>query len=88
MDAAAWTRIVMAVAWPAFLAACLLEMVVFAFADPLELRFAGAALGWSRQGVYTAAFFVFWAVSLLACALTLLLRLSPPDIADPDAAHS
>jgi len=33
-----WTQRLMVVAWPAFMAACLLELVVFAFADPLELR--------------------------------------------------
>jgi hypothetical protein len=64
----------MAVAWPGFLAACMLEVLVFAVVDPSELAWSGHALGWSRQAVYTAAFFVFWGVSALACALAILLR--------------
>lgn len=63
----------MRVAWPAFLAACLLEALVFAVVDPLELHWAGAALGWSRGGVYTAAFFAFWAIAAVSGALTALL---------------
>jgi hypothetical protein len=70
----------MATGWPAFLAACVLELVVFAVADPLDLQWAGAPLGWSRQGVYTGAFFVFWVVSFAACAFTMLLRTQPREV--------
>lgn len=66
--------------WPAFLAACILELVVFAFVDPQELQWFGRDLGWSRQAVYTGSFFVFWAVNMGACALTTLLRLAPAEI--------
>ncbi|TWO72697.1 hypothetical protein FN976_03970 [Caenimonas sedimenti] len=66
--------------WPAFLAACALEAAVFAFVDPLELHWAGHALGWSRQGAYTAAFFAFWAVSGAACGLTAWLQSSPAEL--------
>ena len=45
----------------------------------MELQWSGHALGWSRQAVYTAAFFVFWAVSAGACMLTALLRLAPAE---------
>jgi hypothetical protein len=65
------------IVWPAFLAACTLEGLVFAVVDPLELHWAGQALGWSRQGTYAAAFFLFWAVSAGACALTALLQRGP-----------
>jgi hypothetical protein len=67
-------------AWPAFLAASVLELIVFALVDPLELQWSGHALGWSRQAVYTASFFVFWVVTLGACALTMLLRASPAEL--------
>ena len=70
----------MAWGWPAFMAACALELVVFAFADPLDLHWAGARLGWSRQGVYTVSFFIFWLISFGACAFTSLLRLSPSQV--------
>ncbi|TFY96536.1 hypothetical protein [Ramlibacter rhizophilus] len=72
-DASVWSRLLMAVAWPAFLAACLLELVVFALVDPLELSWAGGPLGWSRQAVYTAAFFAFWTVCALSSGVALWL---------------
>jgi hypothetical protein len=68
------------IAWPAFLAACVLELVVFAFVDPSELEWSGHPLGWPRQGVYTAAFFAFWTISLAACWLTTLLRMTPAEV--------
>jgi hypothetical protein len=58
--------------WPAFLAACILELMVFAFVDPMD-----SALGWSRQAVYTIAFFTFWVVSAGACFLATLLHPTP-----------
>ena len=66
------------IGWPAFLAACVLELLVFALVDPLELQWAGQHLGWSRQAVYTVAFFSFWAVCMGACALSTLLRTPDP----------
>lgn len=68
------------IAWPAFIAACVLELIVFAVVDPLELHWGGHALEWSRQAVYTGAFFVFWIVSCSACALTTLLRMAPAEV--------
>ena len=68
------------IVWPAFLAAAVLELLVFAVVDPAELEWSGHPLGWSRQGVYTMAFFVFWAVALAACWLATLLRMSPAEI--------
>jgi hypothetical protein len=68
------------IAWPAFLAACVLELLVFAVVDPLDLHWWGQALAWSRQSVYAAAFFVFWLVTACACALTMLLRTSPAEV--------
>ncbi len=66
------------IAWPAFLVAGILEMVVFAMVDPHDLHwFDGQPLGMSRQGVYTMAFFVFWALTMLASGLTTLLSASP-----------
>jgi len=73
----------MGIAWPAFLAACVLELLVFALVDPSELHWSGQPLGWSRQGVYSAAFFVFWAVAAAACALTAVLRLEAAEVNGP-----
>jgi hypothetical protein len=63
----------MGIAWPAFLAACALELVVFAMVDPSSLEWSGHALAWSRQAVYTSAFFVFWSIVTAACWLAVLL---------------
>ena len=64
-----------AVAWPAFMVAGVLEIAVFAFVDPGTLHtLGGTALNWSATAVYSAAFFVFWAATAAACALTLLLH--------------
>lgn len=68
------------IAWPAFLLACLLELLVFALFDPQDLHWFGQPVEMSRQGVYTIAFFGFWAVSMLASGLTTLLSMSPFEV--------
>lgn len=68
------------VAWPAFLAACVLELLVFALVDPTELRWAGQPLSITRQGAYTAAFFAFWIVSGIAGAMTVMLGKSAAEL--------
>lgn len=65
------------IAWPAFVLACVLELLVFALVDPQDLHWFGQPVTLSRQGVYTVAFFVFWAVSMVASGLTTLLSMSP-----------
>ena len=60
----------------------MLELVVFALVDPLELHWGGHTLGWSRQAVYTAAFFVFWCSGLVTGTLTNLLRAGAPKSGD------
>jgi hypothetical protein len=76
-------RTLMVVGWPAFLAACLLEVLVFAVVDPVDVRWGGQSLGWSRSDVYTAAFFAFWAAAAAGCALSSLLRTVPTDTRRP-----
>lgn len=66
-------RKLMRIAWPSFLAACVLQLVVFALVDPLELQWAGRNGAWSRQAVYAGAFFLFWSATLLSSVLTALL---------------
>ncbi|TXI21011.1 MAG: hypothetical protein E6Q67_08415 [Roseateles sp.] len=71
-------RRAMAVIWPAFLMAGVLEVLVFSVVDPLELRwFGGAQVELSAQAVYTLAFAVFWVVIALAASLSLLLMQMP-----------
>ena len=68
------------IAWPAFLVAALLEMLVFAFVDPSELHWQGSALNLSPAAIYTVAFFAFWAATVASSALTTLLAMSPFEI--------
>lgn len=75
-----WSQKLMWALWPAFLSACVLELLVFAMVDPNDLRLAGHALDWSRQGIYTAAFFVFWLVGLACGVLTTLLAMTPAQV--------
>jgi hypothetical protein len=63
----------MAIVWPGFLAACVLQATVFTVIDPLEIPWTGQGLPWSRQAVYAAGFLLFWGAGILASALTALL---------------
>jgi hypothetical protein len=64
---------IMWIVWPSFLMAGVLEVLVFAMVDPQDVHWFGQAVQWSRQGIYTVAFFAFWLVTLLSSALTALL---------------
>lgn len=74
------TQRMMWIAWPAFLVACLFEMMVFALVDPQDLQWFGHPLSLSRQAVYTLAFFAFWALAMVSSALTTLLSMSPIEV--------
>lgn len=79
-------KLLMGVAWPAFLGACVLELLVFAIVDPQDLRWFGAGLVHTRQAVYTMAFIAFWLVGIGTSAMTALLSQpvadTPPSRAD------
>jgi hypothetical protein len=75
-----WGQRLMWIAWPAFLVAAVLEMVLFAFIDPSELHLPGAMIGWSREAIYTFIFFLFWAGTLASSSLTTLLAMSPFEV--------
>ena len=66
-----WTQRLMWIAWPAFLMAGVLEMLVFALVDPQDLHWFGQPLALSRQGAYTVAFFAFWAITMVATGVAL-----------------
>ena len=75
-----WAKRWMWIAWPAFLVAGVLEMLVFAMVDPGDMHWFGAPLELSREGIYTLAFFVFWGATMASSALTTLLSLSPFEV--------
>ncbi len=68
------------IAWPAFLVAAVLEMMVFAVLDPETLSLFGEQVGWSRYAVYTVTFFIFWGMTMVSSALTTLLAMSPFEV--------
>lgn len=69
------------IAWPAFLMAAVLEVIVFALVDPGSLHgFGGAPIDLSATAVYSIAFFVFWAIIAAAATMTLLLGESELEI--------
>ena len=71
----------MAVAWPSFLMAGVLEMLVFSLVDPGQLHwFGGAAIETSASTVYSLAFIVFWAVIAAAGLMSHLLAESVTEI--------
>jgi hypothetical protein len=71
----------MQILWPAFLAAGVLEMLVFAVVDPTDLRwFGGAAIGWSAQAIYTVTFLMFWAAIATAGAMSALLAVESDEL--------
>ncbi len=75
-----WAQRMMWIAWPAFLVAGMLEMLVFAMVDPQDLHWFGQPLDLSRQAIYTLAFFAFWSMTMASSALTTLLSLSPFEV--------
>ncbi len=75
-----WTKRMMWIAWPAFLVAGLLEVLVFGLVDPQDLQWFGHPLALSRQGVYTLAFFAFWLLTMVSSGLTTLLAMSPFEV--------
>jgi hypothetical protein len=70
---------ILGIAWPAFLAACLLELLLFGLFDPDEMLRNGQPAGLSRLAFQTAVFFVFWFACAASSALTLLLTEPAPD---------
>ena len=75
-----WLQRLMWILWPAFLAAGVMEVLVFALVDPQELHWAGQPLGWSRATVYTIAFFIFWGVAVVSNGLTVLLAMPADEV--------
>lgn len=66
-------KLLMTILWPAFLAACMLELLVFGLVDPEDLRWFGDGPLHTRQAIYALAFAAFWAVAIGSSAMTSLL---------------
>lgn len=78
-------RVVAAIGWSAFLAACLGTLLAFAALDPQLIIDAvdggdpGSAPWWlTRTGIYTLGFFLFWLVGAVGGLLTTFLTQTDP----------
>ncbi|MCX7229941.1 MAG: hypothetical protein NTW15_13260 [Burkholderiales bacterium] len=70
-----------AVLWPAFVSACLLEMVVFAAFDPHDFSLFGWQIDAEEpDAVYSLAFFAFWAIATATGVVTWSLSRSSEEI--------
>ena len=79
----------LAIVWPAFLMAGVLEMLVFAVVDPGDLHwFRGPRFDWSTQAIYTISFLLFWGVTTATGLLTALMMQAPAELNRDDAADS
>ena len=83
-----WGRRLMWIAWPAFLMAGVVEMLIFAVVDPESLNWFGQPLQLSREGMYTLAFFIFWGIIMASSALTTMLSLSASEVNRQPLANS
>jgi uncharacterized membrane protein YcfT len=68
------------IAWPSFIMAGVLELLVFALVDPQDMHWFGHPFEVSRQAAYTLGFFVFWFIISLSGALTLFLSLPANEV--------
>jgi hypothetical protein len=66
--------------WPSFLAACLLEALVFALVDPGEIHWFGQMPQPSPQSVYSVAFFLFWLITMACSGMVLWLARTEQNI--------
>jgi len=67
-------RHLLLVAWPSFVIAGVLEMLVFSAARPEDMKGLGGVLAdMTPTGVYTVVFLCFWAICAAGTLLTLIL---------------
>ena len=64
------------IAWPAFLMAGVVEILLFAVLDPQSLQWFGQPLQLSREAIYTLSFFIIWLLTMASSGLTILLAMS------------
>ena len=69
--------------WPAFLVSGVLEILLFATFDPLEIRWFGGLVDWTPVAIYSVVFLLLWGLVASAGALTALLRLTAEELDPP-----
>ncbi len=74
---------VLQILWPAFLVAGVMEILLVAAFDPVEIRWFGGLLGWQPVAIYSVVFLALWGLVASAGALTVLLRLTAEELDRP-----
>lgn len=69
--------------WPSFVTAALGEIVFFALLDPKQLYLMGQPVDWDPIAVYSAGFFMFWALTALTAALCFFFQKPAAEINRP-----
>lgn len=66
--------------WPSFVVAGAAEVVFCSLFDPSTLEVFGQPTNMSRTGIYTVAFFAFWAFGAMTSAFTCYLQRTAADL--------
>ncbi len=64
------------VLWPSFIAAGVMDIVLFTLLDPMALIYRDAPLFTTRLGAYSQGFFLFWLFGAVSSALTCYFQCS------------
>ena len=59
--------------WPSFIAAGIGVGIVFTLVDPMELVVLGDHVRASRTTIYSLGFFILWAITAMASAMSCFL---------------
>lgn len=69
-------RLLMWILWPSFIAAGIGVGIVFTLIDPMELVVLGDHVHVSRMTIYSLGFFVLWAITAMASAMSCFFMAS------------
>lgn len=64
------------VLWPSFIAAGVMDIVLFTLLDPIALSYQDAPLFTTRLSAYSWGFFLFWLFGAVSSALTCYFQCS------------
>lgn len=75
MDRSAMERTIQ-ILWPSFIVAGIMDILMFAFFDPMEIMYQGAPLFDTRLAAYSSIFFIFWLFGASSSILTCYFQCS------------
>lgn len=71
---------IFAILWPSFIVAGIAEGLFFTVIDPQELYFFGQEVHFSKIGMYSIGFFLFWLTCAASSLMTVLLQLTASEV--------